>query len=70
MIDDILHKISRAIVNEALENNFMIVLRNLKRIRKTVKVEDSTGNLTMDFHIIGSQFIEFKAKWLRIKSSK
>jgi putative transposase len=34
VVNDILHKTSRAIVNEALENDSMIVLGKLKGIRK------------------------------------
>jgi len=37
VVNDILHKISGAIVNEALENNSMIVLGKLKGIRKNGK---------------------------------
>ncbi|MGC8937331.1 MAG: IS200/IS605 family accessory protein TnpB-related protein, partial [Candidatus Methanomethylicaceae archaeon] len=35
--DDILHKISRAIVNEALESSSIIVLGNLRGIRRKDK---------------------------------
>lgn len=34
MVNDILHKISKAIVDEALENDSMIVLGDLKGIRR------------------------------------
>ncbi len=36
-VNDVLHKISRAIVNEAGEKNAVIVLGNLKGIRKSAK---------------------------------
>ncbi len=44
-VNDVLHKISRAIVNEAREKNAVIVLGNLKGIRKSAKgkADASTG---------------------------
>jgi len=69
--NDILHKISRAIVNEALENDSMIVLGNLKGIRKNGKVKRFNRKLNNGFPYYKlSQFIEYKAKWLGIKVIK
>jgi len=69
--DDILHKISRAIVNEALENNSMIVLGNLKGIRKNGKGRKFNRKLNNGFPYYRlSQFIEYKARWLGIKVIK
>ena len=71
VVNDILHKISRAIVNEALENDSMIVLGNLKGIRKNNKGRRFNRKLNNGFPYYRlSQFIEYKAKWLGIKSSK
>jgi len=69
--NDILHKISRAIVNEALENNAMIVLGKLKGIRKNGKGRRFNRRLNNGFPYYRlSQFIEYKAKWLGIKVIK
>jgi putative transposase len=69
--NDILHKISRAIVNEALENNAMIVLGKLKGIRKNGKGRRFKRRLNNGFPYYRlSQFIEYKAKWLGIKVIK
>jgi putative transposase len=69
--NDILHKISRAIVNEALENDSMIVLGNLKGIRNNEKGRNLNRKLNNGFpyHKL-SQFIQYKAKWLGIKVLK
>jgi len=69
--NDILHKISRAVVNEALENDSMIVLGELKGIRKNGKGKGFNRKLNNGFpyHKL-SQFIEYKAKWLGIKVVK
>jgi putative transposase len=69
--NDILHKISRAIVNEALENNAMIVLGKLKGIRKNGKGRRFNRKLNNGFPYYKlSRFIEYKAKWLGIKVVK
>jgi transposase len=44
VVNGILHKTSRTIANEALENNSMIVPGKLKGIRRTAKEENSTEN--------------------------
>ena len=69
--NDILHKISKAIVNEALENDSMIVLGNLKGIRQNDKSRRFNRRLHNGFpyHRL-SQFIEYKARWLGIKVIK
>jgi len=65
------HKISRTIVDEASENDSMIVLGNLKGIRKNGKGRKFNRKLNSGFpyHRL-SQFIEYKAKWLGIKVVK
>jgi putative transposase len=69
--NDILHKISRAIVNEALENNAMIVLGKLKGIRKNGKGRRFNRKLNNGFPYYKlSRFIEYKAEWLGIKVVK
>jgi putative transposase len=71
VVNDILHKISRAIVNEALENDSMIVLGKLKGIRKNGKGRKFNRKLNNGFPYYRlSQFIEYKAKWLGIKVIK
>ena len=71
VVNDILHKISRAIVNEALEYDSMIVLGNLKGIRRNGKGRAFNRKLNNGFpyHRL-SQFIEYKAKWLGMKVVK
>jgi len=65
------HKISRTIVDEASESDSMIVLGNLKGIRKNGKGRKFNRKLNSGFpyHRL-SQFIEYKAKWLGIKVVK
>jgi len=71
VVNGILHKISRKIVNEALENNSMIVLGNLKGIRRNGKGRRFNRKLNNGFPYYRlSQFIEYKAKWLGIKVLK
>ncbi|MCL7391600.1 MAG: transposase [Thaumarchaeota archaeon] len=71
VVNDILHKISRAIVNEALENDSMIVLGKLRGIRKKGKGRKFNRKLNNGFPYYRlSQFIEYKAKWLGIKVVK
>ncbi|MCS7124521.1 MAG: transposase [Candidatus Bathyarchaeota archaeon] len=70
-VNDILHKISKAIVKEAMENDSMIVLGNLKGIRQNGKGKIFNRKLNNGFpyHKL-SRFIEYKAKWLGIKVIK
>ncbi|MGC8849156.1 MAG: RNA-guided endonuclease InsQ/TnpB family protein [Candidatus Bathyarchaeia archaeon] len=71
VINDILHKISKAIVNEALENDSMIVIGNLKGIRKNGKGRRFNRKLHNGFPYYKlSQFIEYKARWHGIKVIK
>jgi putative transposase len=71
IINDILHKISKAIVNEALANNSMIVLGSLKGIRKNGKSKTFNRKLNNGFPYYKlSQFIGYKARWLGIKIVK
>ncbi len=66
--NDILHKISKTIVNEALENDSMIVLGKLKGIRRSKKGKRSNRKLNNGFPYYRlTQFIEYKARWLGIK---
>ena len=69
--NDILHKISRAIVREALENDSIIVLGNLNGIRKNGKGRRFNRKLNNGFPYYKlSQFVEYKAGWLGIKVIK
>jgi len=71
VVNDILHKISRKIVNEALENDSMIVLGNLKGIRRNGKGRRFNRKLNNGFPYYRlSMFIEYKARWLGIKVVK
>jgi len=71
VINDILHKISRAIVKEALENDSMIVLGKLKGIRRKSKGRRFNRKLNNGFPYYKlSRFIEYKARWLGIKVLK
>jgi putative transposase len=71
VVNDILHKISRTIVNEVLKNNSMIVLGNLKGIRKNGKGRKFKRKLNIGFPFYKlTEFIEYKAKWLGIKVVK
>jgi putative transposase len=71
VVNDILHKISRTIVNEALQNGSMIVLGELKAIRKNGKGRRFNRKLNSGFpyHRL-TRFIEYKARWLGIKLIK
>jgi putative transposase len=70
-VNDVLHKISRAIVNEALENSSMIVLGSLKGIRGNGKGRRFNRKLNNGFPYYRlSRFIEYKARWLGIKVVK
>jgi putative transposase len=66
--DDILHKVSREIVNEADANNSAIVLGDLKGIR--LQRRYSRGFMrklnSFPFHKL-FQFIRYKAQWLGIR---
>ncbi|MEM1995392.1 MAG: transposase [Nitrososphaerales archaeon] len=68
VVNGILHKISRAIVNEALLNDSMIILGDLKGIRRNGKGRAFKRKLNNGFpyHRV-SQFIEYKARWHGIK---
>jgi len=71
IVDDLSHKISRAIVNEAVENGSMRVLGKLKGIRRDSKRRRFNRKLNNVFPYYKlSQFIKYKAKWLRIKVIK
>lgn len=62
-IKDQLHKISRAIVNQASQTNSLIVLGDLKHIRNNKKGRKFNRKLgSMPFSKL-SQFIEYKAHW-------
>lgn len=64
-IKDQLHKISRAIVNQAKETNSLIVLGDIKNIRKNGK--DKGRHFRRKLNIMPfqklSQYIEYKANW-------
>ncbi|MEM3833196.1 MAG: transposase [Thermoprotei archaeon] len=71
VVSDILHKVSRSIVNEALANDSMIVLGKLKGIRRNGRGRTFKRKLNNGFPYYRlSQFIEYKARWRRIKVVK
>jgi putative transposase len=63
MVDDLLHKISRKIVNKAKEENAVIVLGDLKGIRKQDKGRKFNRKLNSFPYYRLSKFIEYKALW-------
>jgi len=71
IINDILHKISKAIVKEALEKDSVIVLGNLKGKRRNGKgrVFNRKLNNGFPYHKL-SQFIEYKASGTEYESSR
>ncbi|MEM4230156.1 MAG: transposase, partial [Thermoproteota archaeon] len=70
IVNNILHKISREIVNEALETNAMIVMGNLKGIRGEDRGKRFNRKLNGFPYYKLSKFIEYKARWLGIKVVK
>jgi putative transposase len=70
-VNDILHKISRQIVNKAKETNSIIVLGDLKGISKNVKMGKRLSRIVshMPFDKL-SQYIEYKASWEGIMTIK
>ncbi|MEM3660216.1 MAG: transposase [Thermoproteota archaeon] len=70
MVNDILHKISREIVDEALETDAMIAMGNLKGIRENDKGKRFNRKLNgFSYYKLG-KLIEYKARWLGIKVVK
>ncbi|MEM3390356.1 MAG: transposase [Thermoproteota archaeon] len=67
VVNDILHKISREIVNEALETDAMIAIGNLKGIREGDRGRRFDRKLNGFPYYRLSKFIEYKARWLGIK---
>jgi putative transposase len=66
--NDILHKISRAIVYEASRNNSLIVIGNLKGIRNQTRYSRGFRRKLSNFPFYKLfQFIKYKAQWLGIK---
>jgi len=63
IVDDLLHKISREIVNRAKEENAVIVLGNLKGIRKQNKGRKFNRKLNTFPYYRLLKFIEYKAAW-------
>jgi len=63
VVDDLLHKISREIVNRAKRENAVIVLGDLKGIRKQNKGRKFNRKLNSFPYYRLSQFIEYKAAW-------
>lgn len=64
-VRDVLHKISRSIVDDAKDKNAVIVLGNLKGIRNSVKDKGKRFNRvvsSMPYHTL-TQFIKYKAEW-------
>ncbi len=63
VVDDLLHKISREIVNRAKEENAVIVLGDLKGIRKQDKGRKFNRKLNSFPYYRLSKLIEYKATW-------
>jgi transposase, IS605 OrfB family, central region len=63
VVDDLLHKISREIVNRAKEENAVIVLGDLKGIRKQNRGRKFNRKLNTFPYYRLSKFIEYKASW-------
>lgn len=63
VVDDLLHKVSREIVNRAKKENGIIVLGNLKGIRKQNKGRKFNRKLNSFPYYRLSKFIEYKASW-------
>jgi putative transposase len=63
VVDDLLHKISREIVNRAKEENAVIVLGDLKGIWKQDKGRKFNRKLNSFPYYRLSMFIEYKANW-------
>lgn len=63
IVDDLLHKISREIVNRAKEENAVIVLGDLKGIRRRDKGRKFNRKLNSFPYYRLSKFIEYKAAW-------
>lgn len=64
-VEDILHKISRAIVNEAAKEGAVIVMGDLKGIRQHLKNKGKRFNRivgNMSYYKL-SKMIEYKARW-------
>ncbi len=70
MVNDILHKISRRIVDEALETDAMIAMGNLKGIRDGDRGKRFNRKLNGFPYRKLSKLIEYKARWLGIKVIK
>jgi len=63
IVDDYLHKISRNIVDQAKQNNAMIVMGDLKGIRKKIGGRWCNRKInSFPYHRL-LHFIEYKAKW-------
>ena len=63
IVDDLLHKISREMVNRAKEENAVIVIGDLKGIRKQKKGRKFNRKLNSFPYYRLSRFIEYKALW-------
>jgi putative transposase len=64
-VNDILHKISRQIIDKAKETNSIIVLGNLKGIRESTKGKGKRFNRIVSHmpHYKLSEYIKYKAGW-------
>jgi len=69
-INDILHKISRQIVNDAEESNSVIVLGELKGIRKSARGKRFNRIVSNMPYYKLTKYIEYKANWKGIQVFK
>jgi len=67
IVNDMIHKISRDIVNQAKETNSMIVFGKLKNIRKQNKGRRFNRKLNSFPYFKLAQYIRYKANWEGIK---
>jgi len=70
IVNDILHKISREIINTAKEHNAVIVLGDLKGIRQHAKGKRFNRIVSNMPYYKLTKMIEYKANWLGIKVIK
>jgi len=70
IVNDLLHKISREIVNKAKKENAIIVVGDLKGIRKQNKSRKFNRKLNSFPYYKLSKYVEYKANWEGIKVLK
>lgn len=69
-VNDILHKISRQIVNDAVNSNSVIILGELKGIRKSAKGRRMNRIISSMPYYKLTKYIEYKANWEGVRIVK